>query len=113
MKVLNALRDEGVNLSAFVAFPKGRRAQLDFVPVDQAAFKTAAKKAKVRLIGPKTTFLVKGDERTGAVADIVTKLSGAGINITALHVIIAGAGRYGAILWVKPRDVNKAAKVLL
>ena len=113
LKVLNALRDEGVNLSAFVAFPKGRRAQLDFVPMDQAAFKTAAKKAKVRLIGPKTTFLVKGDERTGAVADTVTKLSGAGINITALHVITAGAGRYGAILWVKPRDVNKAAKVLL
>src|SRR5439155_10313204 len=113
LKVLNDLRDEGVNLSAFVAFPKGRRAQLDFVPVDQAAFKTAAKKAKVRLIGPKTTFLVKGDERTGAVADTVTKLSGAGINITALHVITAGAGRYGAILWVKPRDVNKAAKVLL
>src|SRR5439155_13688283 len=63
LKVLNALRDEAVNLSAFVVFPKGRRAQLDFVPMDQPAFKTAAKKAKVRLIGPKTAFLVKGDER--------------------------------------------------
>ncbi len=114
LKVLNALRDEGVNLSAFVAFPKGRwRAQLDFVPMDQQAFKTAAKKAKIRLIGPKTAFLVHGDERTGAIADTVAKLSGAGINITALHATPAGAGRYGAILWVKPRDVNKAAKVLL
>lgn len=113
LKVLNALRNEGVNLSAFVAFPKGRRAQLDFLPMDYAAFKTAAKKAKVRLIGPKTTFLIKGDERTGAIADTVAKVSGAGINLTALHVITAGAGRYGGILWVKPRDVNKAAKVLL
>jgi len=114
LKVLNALRDEGVNLSAFVAFPKRRqRAQLDFVPMDQPAFKTAAKKAKARLIGPKTAFLIQGDERTGAIADTVAKLSGAGINITALHAAAAGAGRYGAILWVKPRDVNKAAKVLL
>lgn len=26
--------------------------------------------------------------------------------------IAAGAGRFGAILWVKPRDVKRAAKVL-
>src|SRR5437588_12052606 len=89
LKVLNALRDEGVNLSAFVAFPKGRRAQLDFVPVDQAAFNTAAKKAKVRLIGPKTTFLFKGDEMTGSVRDRATKLSGRGDNITALRKVKA------------------------
>ena len=113
LKVLNALRDEAVNPSAFVAFRKGRRAQLDFVPTDQPAFKTAAKKAKIRLIGPKTAFLIQGDERTGAIADTVAKLSGASINITELHAATAGAGRYGAILWVKPRDVKKAATVLL
>jgi hypothetical protein len=113
LKVLNALKEEGVNLDALVAFPKGRRAQLDFVPLDQAAFKAAARKAKVKLVGPKTAFLVQGDERTGAIAETVAKLSGAGINITALQAVAAGAGRYGAILWVKPRDVNKAAKLLL
>ena len=113
LKVLNALKEEAVNLDAFVAFPKGRRAQLDFVPMDQPAFRTAAKKAKVRLIGPKTAFIIQGDNRTGAVAEIVSKLSDAKINITALQGIAAGAGRYGAILWVKPRDVNKAAKVFL
>jgi len=113
LKVLNALKEEGVNLDALVAFPKGRRAQLDFVPLDQAAFKAAARKAKVKLVGPKTAFLVQGDERTGAIAETVAKLSGAGINITALQAVAAGAGWYGAILWVKPRDVNKAAKLLL
>lgn len=112
-KVLGTLKEAGVNLLAFVAFPKGRRAQLDFVPVDQAAFKEAAKKAKIKLVGPKTGFLIQGDDRAGAVADIVSKLSDAKINITALQGIAAGVGRYGAILWVKPRDVNKATKVLL
>lgn len=112
-KVLGALKEAGINLLAFVAFPEGRRAQLDFVPADHAAFKEAAKKAKVNLVGPKTSFLIQGEDRPGAVAEIVAKLSDAGISITAMQGIAAGAGRYGAILWVKPRDVNKAAKVLL
>ena len=112
-RVLNALKGEGVNLLAYAAFPKGRRAQIDFIPTDQAAFKAAAKKAKIKLVGPKTGFVIQGDDRAGAVAEIVSKLSEAKINITALHAITAGAGRYGAILWVKSRDVNKAAKILL
>lgn len=112
-KVLGMLKEEGINLLAYVAFPKGRRAQLDFIPTDHAAFKAAAKRAKIKLGGPKTAFLIQGDDRTGAVAEIVSKLSGANINITALHAVTAGGGRYGAILWVKPRDVNRAAKVLL
>jgi hypothetical protein len=112
-KVLGALKEAGINLLAFVAFPNGRRAHLDFVPVDQAAFKEAAKKAKIKLVGPKTGFLIQGEDRPGAVAEIVSRLSDAKINLTALQGIAAGAGRYGAILWVKPRDVNKAAKVLL
>ncbi len=112
-KILNMLKEEGVNLLAFVAFPQARRAQLDFIPVDQAAFKAAAKKAKIKLVGPKTGFVIQGDDRAGAVGEIASKLAEAGINITALHAVAAGAGRYGAILWVKPRDVNKAAKILL
>ena len=113
VKVFNALKEAGVALSAMVAFPKGRRAQVDFVALDPAEFKAAAKKANFKLAGPKTAFLIQGDDRTGAIADIVAKLSGAAINITAVHAITAGSGRYGAILWVKPRDVNKAARLLI
>jgi len=111
-RVLNLLKEAGVSLLAYSGFPKGRRAQLDFIPADQVAFKAAAKKAKVKLVGPKTAFLIQGDDRTGAVATIVAKLAGAKINVTALDAVAAGAGRYGAILWVKPRDINKAANIL-
>ena len=111
-RVLSVLKEAGVNLLAFSGFPKGRRAQIDFIPADQAAFKAAARKAKVKLVGPKTGFLVQGEDRVGAVAEFMTKLSEAGINVTALDAVTAGAGRYGVILWVKPRDVNKAAKTL-
>jgi prephenate dehydratase len=111
-RLLNLLRDEGVNLLAFTGFPKGRRAQIDFVPADQAAFKAAAKKAKVKLVGPKSAFLIEGDDRAGTLAEILNKLAEAKINITAVDAVAAGLGRYGAILWVKGRDVKKAATVL-
>jgi len=111
-RLLGLLRDEGVDLLCFSGFPKGRRAQIDFVPVDPVALKAAAKKARFKLVGPKTTFLIQGEDRVGAVADFMSKLAEARINVTALQAIAAGAGQYGAILWVKSRDVNKAAKVL-
>src|SRR6266516_744399 len=37
---------------------------------------------------------------------------GAKINVTAVTGVCAGMGRYGAILWVKARDVNKGAAAL-
>lgn len=111
-RLLNLLKDEGVNLLAFTGFPKGRRAQIDFIPADQAAFRAAAKKAKVKLVGPKTGFLIQGDDRVGAIAEILAKLAEAKINVTAVDAVAAGFGHYGAILWVKPRDIKKATQVL-
>ena len=43
-RLLGALRDEGVNLLAFTGFPKGRRAQVDFIPADTAQFRLARRK---------------------------------------------------------------------
>ena len=55
--------------------------------------------------------LVDGDDRPGALADLTDRLGSAGINMTAVTGLCAGQGRFGAILWVKPGDVKKAAKV--
>ena len=110
LKVLKQLKETGVNLEAFSGFPKGRRAQLDFIPSDPAAFKAAAKKAKWKVVGPKKGFVIQGEDRVGAVADLLEKLAAANINVTATDAICAGGGRYGVLLWVKARDVKKAAK---
>ena len=110
-RILAALRGEGINLLFFTGFPRGRKAQLDFVPEDGAAFRKAARVAGLA-VTKKTAFLVQGQDRTGAIADIVSKLADAGVNITALDAVAAGEGRYGAILWVKPAEVRKAAKAL-
>jgi len=111
VKVLKQLKEAGVNLDAFSGFPKGRRAQLDFIPNDPAAFKAVAKKAKWKVVGPKKGFLIQGEDRVGAVADLMESLAAAKINLTAIDAICAVGGRFGALLWVKPRDVKRAAKI--
>jgi hypothetical protein len=110
--LLAELRQAGVNLLAFSGFPSGRGAQVDFVPEDPAAFRAAARKAKWKLTGPKRALLITGDDRPGAVAEIMQRLADAKINVTALDAVCAGANRYGAILWVAPRDVTRAARAL-
>jgi hypothetical protein len=109
---LKALSDAGVNLLAFTGFPAGRKAQIDFIPEDTTAFRAAAKKNKWKLSARKTVFLVQGDDRLGAIHQVISKLAAAKISITALAAVMAGAGRYGAMFWVKPRDAAKAAKIL-
>jgi len=111
-RVLATLRDARVYLQAFHAFPKGRRAQLDFVPSDPAAFKAAARSAGWKVVGPKKAVAIEGDDRVGALVGYFTRLAEAKINVTASDAIAAGAGRFGAIVWVKPRDVKRAAKAL-
>jgi hypothetical protein len=111
-RVLGALAEAGVNLLAFSGFPRGRKAQIDIIPEDADMFKQAAKIAKIKTRAQKLGFLVQGEDRKGAVADLLKILAEKKINITAIDAVSAGVGRYGAVFWVKPGDVNKAAKVL-
>jgi hypothetical protein len=110
--LLAELQEAGVNLLAFSGFPSGRGAQVDFVPEDPAAFRAAARKAKWKLTGPKRAFLISGDDRPGVVAEIMRRLGDAKINVTALNAVCAGSARYGALLWVAPRDVTRASRAL-
>lgn len=112
VKALAALAAAGVNLLAFSGFPQGKRAQLDFIPEDAKKFSAAAKKAKLKVNPKKVGFLIQRDDRVGALVEVLRKLSDKKINITAVDAVVAGGGRCGAILWVKPKSVNKAAKVL-
>lgn len=110
-KVLKALKEANINLLAFSGFPSARRAQLDFVPADPAAFRAVARAHRWKLTGPKRGFLVQGDDRIGAVADLVGKLADANINVIALDAVGVDE-RYGMLCWVAPRDFRKAARLL-
>jgi hypothetical protein len=112
-KILAGLREQGVNLAAFLAFPTGGgESQIDLVPEDPAALREAAERAGVTLSEGKSAFLIQGDDRVGAVADATAKLAEADINATAAAATAAGTGSYGMILWVAPADYERAADVL-
>ena len=110
-KLLGALADARVDLRAVHAFPQGRAAQVDVVPVNAGAFRRAAQRAGIRVGAPKRCFLVSGKDHVGALASVMRKLSDAGINATATTAL-AGGRRWAAIVWVKPAAQARAARAL-
>jgi hypothetical protein len=112
-EVFNKLKAHRVNLLAFNGFPlNARKSQLDLVPSSGAALVEAAKKVGIELVGPKVAFLISEWEHLGAVSDLLNKLAEAGVNVTAMQAIETGDWRYGAIIWVKPSSLGKAAEAL-
>lgn len=111
-RILAGLRMHGVNLLAFSGFPSGKKAQVDLVPENAELLRVAAKALKVKLGAKKTCFVIQGDDRVGALTDTFARLAEAKINVTASQAVTAGMGRYGAIFWVKAKDVNKTTKLL-
>ena len=57
-------------------------------------------------------FLIQGDDRMGAVADVTQKLADARVNITAAAAAAAGGGRCAMVVRVAQTDHGKAAKAL-
>ncbi len=113
MKILSELSDAGVNLLAFSGFPeKGGKSQLDLVPENMGALRRVAKKNGWRLSKVKRGFLITGSDAAGVVRRHMGKLAAQRINVIAADAVAAGKGRYGMILWVRPKDYNRAARAL-
>jgi predicted amino acid-binding ACT domain protein len=55
---------------------------------------------------------VQGQDRVGAVAELLGRLGAAAINVTAIDAVAIADGRFGAIFWVAPKDVRKTAALL-
>jgi hypothetical protein len=111
-RILGVLRDAGVNLVAFWGYKHGPgQAQLEFIPEDSAIFIAAAKLAELKLC-KSTALFIHGDDRPGAIADMLAKLAGAHINVAALQAVRGEGGRYGAIVFLPPSAAGKAASIL-
>jgi ACT domain-containing protein len=112
LEMLKAIADGRQNLLAFTGFPNGAKAQVDFVPAKPAEFARGAKKAGVKFGKKKTAFLIQGEDRVGALVRVLDKLAKAKINMVAMDAVTAGSGRFGAIFWVKPKDIGRASRLL-
>lgn len=112
LEMLRTIAKGRQNLLAFTGFPSGAKAQVDFVPAKPAEFARGAKKAGIKLGPKKTAFLVQGEDRVGALVRVLDQLAKAKINMVAMDAVTAGSRRFGAIFWVKPKDVARASRLL-
>lgn len=110
--LLKTLKKHGINLLALTAFPTHGGSQVDLIPEDPAKLVALAAKFGWTLTPKKSGFLAQGRDRAGALVKFAEKLGAAGINITAIDAIAAGDDRFGAIFWVKPKDSERAAKLI-
>lgn len=112
-RLLSEITDAGINLLAYSGFPiGGGKSQLDLVVDDMGPLRRLAKQKGWRLSKVKKGFLIQGSDRVGVVHRYLRRLADAGINVTAADAVSAGQGRYGMILWVKPKDYARAARAL-
>lgn len=111
-RVLQVLVSAGINMLACSGHPVGRRAQISVVPDDIAKFQDAAGRASLAFESTRRGFLIQGEDRPGALAGHLQRLALAQINVTGIDAVGGGAGRWGAIVWVQPEEVPRAAAAL-
>jgi hypothetical protein len=111
--ILLALTQSGVNLLAFSEFPHSPgKLQIDLITEDAGILAKAARDMGLSLSEKKSGFLIRGEDRPAALAEVLTRLAEVHIAVTAVQAISAGGGRFGALLWVKLPDVPRAAAAL-
>ena len=112
-RLLARLKRHEVNFLAFTSFPSGPgQVQLNFFPEDHEELLGAAKELNVTLLGPRKAFLITGDDRVGALADVFRRFYDADINMLAANCVADDRGGYGLIVWVAPPDCEEAARAL-
>jgi hypothetical protein len=110
-KVLGALKEAGVNLTGFWGYPiKGKKAVLDVAPEDAKTFQKVVKKLGLEASSKKQAIFAAGDDAAGALLEVTSKITAAGINIHAAQAISSGSGQYGAFIQVDEADFKKAKK---
>ena len=107
------MKRRNVNFLACSAFPSGPgQVQINFIPEDNEELQKLAVELQIQMMGPKKAFLLQGEDRMGALADVFHKFYEAEINIHAANCIACNRGEYGMVLWVSPLDYEAAAKAL-
>jgi hypothetical protein len=112
-KLLSAVAGAGVDFHAFKAIPiEPGQTQFTLFAKDSSKMTDGAKRSGLKLDGPYSALLIKGDEEAGALAGIYRRLSRAGIQVNeACGIADINAG-YGVILYLRQEDCEKALTVL-
>jgi len=112
-RMLASLRDNNVDLIAVWGYPGAEgKARFEIVPKDADGFAAAAKAAGLEAGTPTTAFCVAGSDRVGAIAEKLEALARANVSAVAAHAVSDGQGHFGAIIYVAPADLQRAATAL-
>jgi hypothetical protein len=110
---LGHLASLGVDLVAMNTMPLGPDAmQFTLFPADAPKLQDAAKAAGMLLEGPHSALLVQGEDQLGALAKLHSQLHRAGVQVYASSAVTDGRGYYGAVLYMRDQDADRAASVL-
>ena len=111
LKVMQEFKAKNYGLTGIWGFAtREGKAQLYVVPEKPDDVRNAWK-ASGLLSEEGTGFLLKGENRTGALLEPLGALASANINIFAIDAI-AVEGGFGSFIWVDSTKVEKAAQAL-
>lgn len=92
-KVAEALGKAGVNIEAISAQTAGGSGDIRILVADTAAARKALEGAGVKVAGEREMTFVDLDDRPGSLAATARKLADQNINIDAVYVVGASAGK--------------------
>jgi hypothetical protein len=112
-KLLSVFAGVGINLLAYKTVPlEPMRTQFTLIPDDGLKMTAGAKKAGLNLDGPRSALYIRGDDESGALADIFEKLSRAEVDVYESSGLADIKGGYGVMLYLKREDCEKAKAAL-
>lgn len=112
-ELLSSIAGAGADFHAFKAVSlKNNQTQFTLFAKDSSKMTDGAKNSGLKLDGPYSALLIKGDEKSGKLADIYEKLSQAGIQVEEASGIADINDGYGVILYLKKEDCDKAMVAL-
>src|SRR3972149_5122058 len=110
LALLKDLHTKKLGLTALKGMAHGDAGEILVVPKDPDKLREAWKASGV-LVEEGGTFFLSGPDKTGALVESLDVLAAAGVNIAAVEAVVGGTN-FGAILWVAPEDLDKAAQTL-
>jgi hypothetical protein len=112
-ELLDTIAGAGVDFQAFKAVPlKPNHTQFSLFAKERGKLTDGAKNSGLKLDGPYSALLIKGDEKAGALAEIYKKMSQAGIQVDEAYGIADINSGYGVILYMNQEDCAKALTTL-